>query len=52
MSEFEGAGQEEGLQIWRIEDFEVVPWTKVGTFHSGDSYIILKVDIKCLKSTI
>ena len=43
MSEFEGAGQSEGLQIWRIEDFKCVPWTKHGTFHTGDSYVILKV---------
>ena len=45
MSNFEGAGEAEGLQIWRIEDFEVVPWAKEGTFHSGDSFIILKVSL-------
>ena len=45
MSNFDGAGQAEGLQIWRIEDFEVVPWAKKGTFHTGDSYIILKVQL-------
>ena len=43
MGEFEGAGQAEGLLIWRIEDFVAVPWDKIGTFHTGDSYIILKV---------
>ena len=43
MANFEGAGCENGLEIWRIEDFEAVPWAKYGTFHSGDSYIILKV---------
>jgi gelsolin len=36
-------GQQEGLFIWRIEDFEVVPWPheKYGSFHEGDSYIVL-----------
>lgn len=40
---FEGAGSEEGLQIWRIENFEVVPYPKekYGQFYSGDSYIVL-----------
>ncbi|KAF2645721.1 putative actin-binding protein Fragmin [Massarina eburnea CBS 473.64] len=37
-------GIEPGLYIWRIEDFEVVPWPKekYGSFHEGDSYIVLK----------
>lgn len=32
-----------GLLIWRIEEFEVVPWPreKYGQFMDGDSYIIL-----------
>jgi gelsolin len=38
-------GIEPGLFIWRIEDFEVVPWTvREGGgvfFYDGDSYIIL-----------
>ncbi|KAF2262582.1 gelsolin [Lojkania enalia] len=36
-------GVEPGVFIWRIEDFEVVPWPKdkYGQFHEGDSYIIL-----------
>ncbi|KAI1412685.1 putative actin-binding protein Fragmin [Hypoxylon sp. FL1857] len=36
-------GQAPGLYIWRIEDFEVVPWPKdrYGDFHEGDSYIVL-----------
>ena len=40
---WEGAGQEVGLQIWRIVKFEVKPWPKedYGSFFSGDSYIIL-----------
>jgi len=40
---WEGAGQEEGLQIWRIVNFEVTSWPKedYGKFYSGDSYIVL-----------
>lgn len=32
-----------GLHIWRIEDFEVVPWPedKYGQFFDGDSFIVL-----------
>ncbi|KAF5004887.1 hypothetical protein FDECE_8630 [Fusarium decemcellulare] len=44
-------GIEAGLLIWRIEQFEVVPWPedKYGQFYDGDSFIILyseKVDGK------
>ncbi|KAI1808683.1 actin depolymerizing protein [Daldinia bambusicola] len=36
-------GQAPGLYVWRIEDFQVVPWPKerYGDFHEGDSYIVL-----------
>lgn len=36
-------GQEAGLLIWRIENFEVVPWPKekTGEFYDGDSFIVL-----------
>ncbi|KAL5328073.1 hypothetical protein ACEPPN_005781 [Leptodophora sp. 'Broadleaf-Isolate-01'] len=36
-------GRLAGLYIWRIEDFEVIPWPehKTGQFHEGDSYIVL-----------
>lgn len=36
-------GQSPGLRIWRIEQFEVVPWPadRAGEFHTGDSYIVL-----------
>lgn len=36
-------GQAAGLFIWRIEQFEVVPWPrdKHGQFYDGDSFIVL-----------
>lgn len=36
-------GDEQGLFIWRIENFEVIPWPKerTGEFYDGDSYIVL-----------
>lgn len=32
-----------GLHIWRVENFEVVPWPKekYGQFYDGDSFIVL-----------
>ncbi|XP_067683379.1 gelsolin-like protein 2 [Haliotis asinina] len=40
---WQGAGQEPGLKVWRIEQFEVKDWPEVdyGEFFNGDSYIIL-----------
>ncbi|KAI0670885.1 fragmin60 [Trametes maxima] len=40
---WEVAGQQVGLQIWRIEQFTVKPWPQshYGYFYDGDSYIIL-----------
>jgi gelsolin len=40
---WQGAGQKLGLEIWRIEKFQVVTWPKEqhGQFFSGDSYIVL-----------
>ena len=37
------AGSRKGLQIWRIEQFKVVPWPEsmTGQFHEADSYIVL-----------
>ncbi|KAF9692607.1 hypothetical protein EKO04_009594 [Ascochyta lentis] len=39
-------GNQAGLFIWRIEHFEVVPWPreKMGSFHEGDSYIVLHTE--------
>lgn len=36
-------GAEPGLFIWRIEQFQVMPWPRAqyGSFHTGDSYIVL-----------
>ena len=33
-----------GLEIWRIENFHVVPWPakQYGTFYTGDCYIVLR----------
>ncbi|QRW21491.1 actin regulatory protein [Rhizoctonia solani] len=44
-SAWDDIGQDEGLWIWRIEDFKVVPWPddRKGQFYDGDSYIILHV---------
>lgn len=41
--EFTTAGQVEGLQIWRIENLELVcvPENLFGNFYSGDAYVIL-----------
>ncbi|XP_062398347.1 gelsolin-like [Sardina pilchardus] len=41
--EFERAGQESGLQVWRIEkmDLAPVPAHLSGTFFSGDAYLVL-----------
>jgi len=40
---FDGAGQDDGLTIWRIEDFSPVAYDeqKYGKFNVGDSYIVL-----------
>ncbi|XP_050429100.1 actin depolymerising venom protein gelsolin 1-like [Adelges cooleyi] len=40
---FESAGKTAGLKIWRIEDFEPVPYPvkEYGKFYTGDSYIVL-----------
>jgi len=37
------AGKQVGLEIWRIEKFQVKSWPKdqYGSFYSGDSYIVL-----------
>ncbi|KAK9502171.1 hypothetical protein O3M35_012754 [Rhynocoris fuscipes] len=42
---FKGAGQKDGIEIWRIESFEPVPLktTDYGKFHEGDSYILLSL---------
>jgi len=40
---WKGAGKEVGIQIWRIQQFRVVavPKNTYGSFHTGDSYIVL-----------
>jgi len=41
---WQGSGQRPGLEVWRIEDFQVKVWPKKkhGQFHRGDSYIVLQ----------
>ncbi|KAJ3688018.1 hypothetical protein LUZ61_017182 [Rhynchospora tenuis] len=41
---FKSAGQKIGTEIWRIENFQLVPLpeTDYGKFYSGDSYIVLR----------
>uniref|UniRef100_A0ACD5XLG0 Uncharacterized protein n=1 Tax=Avena sativa TaxID=4498 RepID=A0ACD5XLG0_AVESA len=41
---FQGVGQKDGLEIWRIEKLQavLVPRESHGKFFTGDSYIILK----------
>ena len=36
-------GEAAGTEVWRIEQFKVVPWPdeRKGEFHTGDSYIVL-----------
>nr|XP_023024257.1 gelsolin [Leptinotarsa decemlineata] len=45
---FETAGQQAGLEIWRIEDFKPVAYPKnqYGKFYTGDSYIVLNTKIR------
>jgi gelsolin len=40
---WDNVGKEKGIQIWRIEKFQVKSWPKdhYGEFFSGDSFIIL-----------
>ncbi|XP_029444847.1 adseverin isoform X1 [Rhinatrema bivittatum] len=41
--EFEGAGQKSGLQVWRVENMELVPVPEnlYGNFYIGDAYLVL-----------
>ncbi|KAL6059878.1 Severin [Balamuthia mandrillaris] len=42
-AEWNDAGKAPGLQIWRVENFKIVPWPAeyYGSFFDGDSYIVL-----------
>uniref|UniRef100_A0A667Y740 Macrophage-capping protein n=2 Tax=Myripristis murdjan TaxID=586833 RepID=A0A667Y740_9TELE len=41
--EFEGAGKQPGLQVWRIENMDLKPVPKGlhGNFYTGDAYLLL-----------
>ena len=41
--EFERAGQKPGLQVWRVESFDLVPVPEnlTGGFYTGDAYLVL-----------
>eukprot|EP00854_Cymbomonas_tetramitiformis_P012351 gene12351-14588_t len=46
---WEGAGQEPGTKIWRIEQFKVKEWNDpdyYNTFFAGDAYIVLNTFLK------
>jgi len=40
---WKGCGQKPGVEIWRIEKFQVKAWPKdqYGSFYTGDAYIVL-----------
>ena len=42
--QFENAGKTDGLEVWRIENLEMVPVppSQYGQFYTGDSYIVLR----------
>lgn len=46
--EFGGAGQNAGLEIWRVEKKVIKRWSSnlYGQFYSGDAYLILKTNAK------
>ena len=40
---WQSIGNAPGVQVWRIEQFKIVPWPEKdhGCFYQGDSYIVL-----------
>ena len=43
---FRGVGQKPGIEVWRIEKFQPVPWKQLGKFYDGDSYIVLHTQLE------
>jgi hypothetical protein len=33
------------FNVWRIENFRPVPWDDIGSFYTGDSYVVLKAAV-------
>ncbi len=42
---WESAGAKPGVEVWRIEQFQIVPREVNGEFYDGDSYIVLHVSV-------
>jgi gelsolin len=39
---WKNVGKSEGIEIFRIENFAVKKWARLGEFYDGDSYIVVK----------
>ncbi len=42
---WKSAGARPGVEVWRIEQFQIVPREVNGEFYDGDSYIVLHVSV-------
>eukprot|EP01095_Lingulamoeba_sp_RSL-Kostka_P017415 TRINITY_DN9020_c0_g1_i1.p1 TRINITY_DN9020_c0_g1~~TRINITY_DN9020_c0_g1_i1.p1 ORF type:complete len:388 (-),score=162.89 TRINITY_DN9020_c0_g1_i1:137-1300(-) len=41
LPEWKDVGTSSGLRVWRVEDFELIEQSEIGTFYCGDSYVVL-----------
>ncbi|XP_041040186.1 adseverin isoform X1 [Carcharodon carcharias] len=46
--EFENAGKNEGIQVWRVEHLELVPVPQSlhGSFYVGDAYLVMQTIVR------